>query len=199
LQNRALCAKFPLVMNTVISPVNTKDRAQLGIKSGDTVRVWQKIQEKDKTRLQAFEGTVLAVKHGSEAGATFTVRRTTGGFGVEKIFPLYSPMIDKIEIIKRAKVRRSKLYHIREKASKEIRRQMRNMKLVSISTSDEKKEDKSEEVKIEDEVKVESSTVVEEEKTDKLKKEETPQENIGTIPAEKVEEKKEEGHTNKVG
>ena len=93
-------------MMNVISPVNTKDRANLGVKSGDTVRVWQKIQEKDKTRLQVFEGTVLAVKHGSEAGATFTVRRTTGGFGLEKIFPLYSPMIDKIEITKRAKVRR---------------------------------------------------------------------------------------------
>ena len=120
----------------VISPVNIKDRAGLGIRTGDTVRVWVIIKEKDKTRLQAFEGVVLAVKHGSEAGGTFTVRRTTGGFGVEKIFPLYSPMIDKIEIIKRAKVRRAKLYHIREKAAKDIRREMRNMKLVSISTSD---------------------------------------------------------------
>jgi len=119
----------------VISPINTKERADLGIRSGDTVRVWQKIQEKEKTRLQAFEGLVLAVKHGKEAGATFTVRKVSGGVGVEKVFPLYSPMIDKIEIVKRAKVRRSKLYHIREKAAKEIRRQMRNMNLVDISTS----------------------------------------------------------------
>ncbi len=119
----------------IISPVKTEERANLGIRSGDTVRVWQKIQEKEKTRLQAFEGLVLAVKHGTEAGATFTVRRTTGGVGMEKIFPLYSPMIDKIEIVKRAKVRRAKLYHIREKAAKEIRRQMRNAALSDISTS----------------------------------------------------------------
>ena len=149
-------------MMNVISPVNTKDRANLGVKSGDTVRVWQKIQEKDKIRLQAFEGTVLAVKHGSEAGATFTVRRTTGGFGLEKIFPLYSPMIDKIEITKRAKVRRSKLYHIRDKAAKEIRRQMRNMRLVSISTSDEKEEvaEEKTEAEVKTEAVAETSEVV---------------------------------------
>jgi len=110
----------------VISPVKTEERAKLDLRSGDTVVVWQKIQEKGKTRLQAFEGLVLARKHGSEAGATFTVRRIASGVGVEKIFPLYSPMIDKIEIVKRSKVRRAKLYHIRDKAAKEVRRQMRN-------------------------------------------------------------------------
>jgi large subunit ribosomal protein L19 len=113
-------------MNRVISPVKTDERAKLDLRSGDTIRVWQKIQEKGKTRLQAFEGLVLARKHGSEAGATFTVRRVASGVGVEKVFPLYSPMIDKIEIVKRSKVRRAKLYHIRDKAAKEIRRQMRN-------------------------------------------------------------------------
>ena len=112
-------------IKTAISPVNMETRQKLGIRAGDTVRVAQKIQEKGKTRLQAFEGLVLAVKHGTEAGATFTVRKVTSGVGVEKIFPLYSPLIDKIEIMKRAKVRRAKLYHIREKAAKEIKRQMR--------------------------------------------------------------------------
>lgn len=106
-------------------------RKKLGIRSGDTVKVSQKIQEKGKTRLQMFEGLVLAVKHGTEAGATFTVRRTASGVGVEKVFPLYSPMIDKITITKRSQVRRSKLYHIREKAAKEIRRQMRNIRVVA--------------------------------------------------------------------
>jgi large subunit ribosomal protein L19 len=139
-------------MNTVISSVNISERANLGIKSGDTVRVWVKIEEKDKTRLQAFEGLVLAVKHGSEAGGAFTVRRTSGGFGMEKIFPLYSPMIDKIEIVKRAKVRRSKLYHIRDKAAKEIRRQMRNINLVALSTSsDIDEKNKVEQVKVDEE------------------------------------------------
>ena len=116
-------------MNRVISPVNIEERQKLDLRSGDTVRVWQKIQEKGKTRLQAFEGLVLARKHGREAGATFTVRRVASGVGVEKIFPLYSPIIDKIEVLKRSKVRRAKLYHIREKAAKEISRQMRNIRL----------------------------------------------------------------------
>ncbi len=117
----------------VISPVK-EDRSKLDLRSGDTVRVWQKIVEKGKTRLQAFEGLVLARKHGSEAGATFTVRRVASGVGVEKIFPLYSPMVDKIEIVKRSKVRRAKLYHIRDKAAKEVRRQMRNERFATEAT-----------------------------------------------------------------
>ncbi|MEK7101127.1 MAG: 50S ribosomal protein L19, partial [Patescibacteria group bacterium] len=110
-------------MHTVITPVQTHERADLGIRSGDTVRVHQKVVEKGKTRLQVFEGLVIAVKHGTEAGATFTVRATLSGVGVEKIFPLYSPVIDKIEITKRSKVRRAKLYFIREKVAREVRRQ----------------------------------------------------------------------------
>jgi len=110
-----------------ISSVNTEERAGLSMRSGDTVRVWQKIKEGDKTRLQAFEGLVLARKHGAEAGATFTVRKVMDGVGVERIFPLYSPSIDSIEIVRRSKVRRSKLYFVREKATKEIRHQMRKL------------------------------------------------------------------------
>ncbi len=119
-------------MQRVLSPVKTEDRAKLDLRAGDTVKVWQKIQEKGKTRLQAFEGLVLARKHGTEAGATFTVRRMASGVGVEKIFPLYSPMIDRVEIMKRAKVRRAKLYHIRDKAAKDIRRQMRNLRTAEV-------------------------------------------------------------------
>ncbi|OGG72954.1 50S ribosomal protein L19 [Candidatus Kaiserbacteria bacterium RIFCSPLOWO2_01_FULL_53_17] len=117
----------------IISPVNIEERKALGVRAGDTVRVTTKVVDKgsgkdgkDKTRLQDFEGLVLAVKHGAEAGSTFTVRRTIDGIGVERIFPLYSPLIDEIEIVRRARVRRAKLYHIREKAAKEIRRQMRS-------------------------------------------------------------------------
>ncbi|TSC69976.1 MAG: large subunit ribosomal protein L19 [Parcubacteria group bacterium Gr01-1014_46] len=121
----------------VQSPVKVIDRKNLDIRSGDTVRVWQKIVEKGKTRLQAFEGLVIAVKHGKEAGATFTVRRVASGVGVEKIFPLYSPMIDSIETLKRSKVRRAKLYHIRDKATKEIRRQMRNIRALPDNTPSE--------------------------------------------------------------
>ena len=116
------------------SPVNMEERKNLGIKSGDTVRVHQKIQDKGKTRIQIFDGIVLARKHGTEPGATFTVRKVASGVGVEKIYPLYSPLIDKIEIVKRAKVRRAKLYYIREKVNREIKRQMRRMTMMSLAT-----------------------------------------------------------------
>ena len=119
---------------SIQSPVKIAERKALDIRSGDTVRVWQKIVEKGKTRLQAFEGLVIAVKHGKEAGSTFTVRRVASGVGVEKIFPLYSPMIDSIETVKRSKVRRAKLYHVRDKAAKEIRRQMRNIRALPDNT-----------------------------------------------------------------
>ncbi|OHA93072.1 MAG: 50S ribosomal protein L19 [Candidatus Zambryskibacteria bacterium RIFCSPLOWO2_12_FULL_39_23] len=122
------------------SSVKITDRKNLDIRAGDTVRVWQKIQEKGKIRLQAFEGLVIAVKHGKEAGATFTVRRVASGVGVEKIFPLFSPMIDNVETLKRSKVRRAKLYHIRDKASKEIRRQMRNIREVPDTAAEEAEE-----------------------------------------------------------
>ena len=113
-----------------ISPAHTEERKKLDLRAGDTVRVYQKIKEGDKTRVQMFEGLVLARKHGSEPGATFTVRRIASGVGVEKIFPLYSPAIDKIEVVKRSKVRQSKLYHIREKVAKEISRQMRRQTML---------------------------------------------------------------------
>ncbi len=118
----------------VVSPVNMEERKNLGIKAGDTVRVHQKIQDKGKTRIQIFEGLVLARKHGAEPGATFTVRKVASGVGVEKIYPLYSPMIDKLEIVKRSKVRRAKLYFIREKVNREIKRQMRRMTLSTLAT-----------------------------------------------------------------
>lgn len=133
---------------TIHSPVSIADRKKMDIRSGDTVRVWQKIQEKGKTRLQAFEGLVIAVKHGKEAGSTFTVRKVSSGVGVEKIYPLYSPMIDSVETLKRAQVRRAKLYHIRDKAAKEIRRQMRNVRSVK----------ETEEETVEDEASVEEVT-----------------------------------------
>ncbi|MBM3260952.1 50S ribosomal protein L19 [Candidatus Kaiserbacteria bacterium] len=119
-----------------VSVVDMEARQALGIRPGDTVRVSQKIEEKGKYRLQAFEGLVLAVKHGSEAGGTFTVRRVASGVGVEKIFPIYSPMIDSIQIVKRATVRRAKLYYIREKVSREARRLLRRTRMMGATTAD---------------------------------------------------------------
>ena len=122
------------------SPVDIEERQKLDFKTGDTISVWSKIlDEKGKFRLQAFEGIVLARKHGTEAGATFTVRKVASGVGVERIFPLFSPMIGKIEITKRARARRSKLYYIRTKAVKDVRRKMRSVTL-------ENDTDKAEEV-----------------------------------------------------
>lgn len=112
-------------MAITLSTLDKKARKAIDIKSGDTVRVHQKIQEKGKTRLQVFEGMVLARKHGTEAGATFTVRKSANGYGVERIFPLYSPLVDKVEIVKRSKVRRAKLYFIRDKAVKEINKRLK--------------------------------------------------------------------------
>ena len=112
------------------SSVDMDARKNFDLRPGDTIRVWQKIEEKGKVRLQAFEGLVLARKHGTEAGGTFTVRRVASGVGVEKIFPLYSPMIDKIEIVKRSRVRRAKLYFIREKVAREARRQLRRSRMM---------------------------------------------------------------------
>ena len=93
----------------------------LDIRPGDTVKVHQKIKEGSKERTQIFEGLVLARKHGKEAGATITVRKVVSGVGVEKIFPIHSPLIVKIEIIKRGKVRRAKLYYLREAKGKKAR------------------------------------------------------------------------------
>ena len=105
------------------------------------MRVHQKIKEGDKTRIQIFEGLVLARKHGTEAGATFTVRKVSGGVGVERIYPLHSPNIEKIEIVKRsAKIRRSKLYYIRDKAAKEQRKKMKH-EILSIRITDARAEE----------------------------------------------------------
>jgi len=114
-------------MATAFTPIDIENRQKLEFNSGDTVRVWSKIEDKGKYRLQAFEGLVLARKHGTSPTATFTVRKVSNAVGVERIFPLYSPMIDKIEVTKRAKTRRSKLYYIRDKATKEIRRKMKQI------------------------------------------------------------------------
>lgn len=117
--------------------VDVEARKKLDFASGDNVRVWSKIEDKGKYRLQAFEGTVLARKHGTSPTATFTVRKVSNGIGVERVFPLYSPMVDKIEVTKKTKTRRSKLYYIRDKAAKEIRRKMKQILLGKAVVSEE--------------------------------------------------------------
>lgn len=128
-----------LIAKMKLSPVNFDVRKKLEFRTGDTVRVWVRVledAEKKKYRLQAFEGLVLARKHGGEPGATFTVRKVASGVGVERIFPLYSPTIHKIELVKRSTVRRSKLYYVREKAIRDVRRKMKQTLQGGGSTKD---------------------------------------------------------------
>lgn len=84
---------------------------------GDTVRVSVRIKEGDRSRIQAFEGTVIAKKHGG-VNETFTVRRTSYGVGVERVFPFNSPNVEKIEVVRHGKVRRAKLYYLRDRVGK---------------------------------------------------------------------------------
>lgn len=87
------------------------------INIGDTVKVHVKIKEGDKSRIQVFEGTVIAKKHGG-INETFTVRRVAHGCGIERVFPVHSPVVDKVEIVRKGRVRRAKLYYLRDRVGK---------------------------------------------------------------------------------
>lgn len=114
-----------------LSPVNVAERKALTFRSGDVLKVSTKVKEgKDKFRIQAFEGLCLARKHGTEAGATFTVRKLSGDIAVERIFPLYSPMIDSIKVVRSNNTRKSKIYFVRTKAAKETRKKLKTVKVV---------------------------------------------------------------------
>ena len=92
---------------------------RLSVKPGMIVKVHQKVSEvnakgEEKERIQIFEGIVLAVKHGTESGATVTIRKDADGYGVEKIFPIHSPVVEKIELVRKMKVRQARPYYIRD-------------------------------------------------------------------------------------
>ena len=101
----------------------TKVQTAPEYKPGMVVKVHLKIKElntkgEEKERIQIYEGTIIAVRHGNEAGATITVRKISEGVGVEKIFPVCSPAVDRVEVLKRGRVRRAKLYYLRDKKGK---------------------------------------------------------------------------------
>ena len=106
-------------MNEIIRSIEAKQiRSDLPVFNvGDTVRVWVKVVEGNRERLQAFEGTVIAKRNGG-VRETFTVRRVSYGIGVERTFPINSPRVDHVELICRGKVRRAKLYYLRERQGK---------------------------------------------------------------------------------
>lgn len=91
------------------------------VRAGQTVKIFQKIKEGEKERTQIFEGLIIKVSSGHNISKTFTVRKLVDGIGVEKIFPLHSPIISKIEIVKEGKVRSSKLYYMRDLSGKSAR------------------------------------------------------------------------------
>ena len=109
-------------MNKAIAAM-TKDQLRaepLDIKVGNTVRVHVRIKEGSRERVQVFEGVVIAKKHGG-ISETFTVRRVSYGVGVEKVFPINSPSIEKVELVRKGKVRRAKLYYLRDRVGKAAR------------------------------------------------------------------------------
>lgn len=137
------------------------------VKIGDTVKLHLKIKEGKKERVQVYEGVVIA-KTGSGINKNITVRKISYGVGVEKIVPLHTPLLEKIEIVKRGTVRRSKLYYLRERVGKKALK-ISNVEEVYLTDEEEKPEEVVVEEKVEKEVKKEA---VVEEKTKKEKVEE---------------------------
>lgn len=187
-------------INTQYIPESTRNRKDFDIKSGDTVKVNLKIQEKGKTRIQTFEGLVLARKHGSENGGTITVRKVSNGVGVERIFPIYSPTIDSIEITRRAKVRRSKLYFLRDAVAKTMRYKLRRISDKKSSSADLPVWETTEEV-IPEDAEMEAEVEPEVNEAEAVETNEVESENdadTAEVKAEEVTELKEENSSDDV-
>ena len=128
IQQKVLFTLEKFKNNQPVDIIKLKGKSEeFRIRTGNYRIQLQKIKEGDKERLSAFEGLIIATKHGSGISGTFTVRKIVDGIGVERVFPLHAPMIEKIELVRRAKARRAKLYYIREKAAREVRRKMRSI------------------------------------------------------------------------
>ena len=128
------------------------------VRPGDTVRIHQKITEGERERIQVFEGVVLAHKHGAGPTATITVRRVSKGYGVERTFPLHSPVIEKIEVVNRAKVRRAKLYYLRNAKGRKARLKAEAVGLVFEEPEEVPQEEpkKKEEIPVKEEIPIEN-------------------------------------------
>lgn len=168
------------------------------IRSGYTVKVYQKIKEGEKSRIQIYEGLVIAVNSGFGADKTITVRKVVEGIGVEKIFPLFSTNIDKIEVMKKAHVRRAKLYYMRERSGKsarlkevqvtaEERRKSMEEDVVAPAKDEKAPEEVVEETTVVEETPVvEEATAVEEVKAEEAKEEAPKEEAVEEVKTEDV-------------
>ena len=126
-------------MATLLEKFNKEQEKKLpDLKTGDTIKVHQKIKEGDKERIQIFEGIIIAKKHGAGISSMITVRKVVDGIGVERIFPIHSPAVDKIEIVAHAKVRRAKLNYLRTaKGTKSKLKRKAFAAAISVAASEE--------------------------------------------------------------
>ena len=114
-------------MTTLLEKFNKEQERKIpDLRPGDTIKVHQKIKEGDKERIQIFEGIIIAKKHGKGISATITVRKVVDSVGVERVFPIHSPSVEKFEIIRSAKARRSKLYYLRTAKGKKAKLKKRD-------------------------------------------------------------------------
>jgi large subunit ribosomal protein L19 len=121
----------------ISSLVQNKETFKMpAIEPGDTVKISCKIIEGDKERIQVFQGVVIKIKHGGN-GASYTVRHVAFGIGVERTFPMNSPMVEKIEVVRQGKVRRSKLYYLRGLSGKEARRKIKRVERAAAAVGEE--------------------------------------------------------------
>ena len=162
-------------MNKIIEIIKKFSKKNVpNILPGDVVKVYQKIKDGDKERIQIFEGMVLAKKHGEEIGATITVRKVSKGIGIERIFPIHSPLIQKIEVVKRNKTRRAKLYFLRTAKGKRGRLKRKEFDLEGINKMDDGEEVKEETLLEENDQAIDNEENLEENKetvTEEIKEE----------------------------
>ncbi len=171
----------------IASLVEVKPNSSIpALAPGDTVKVSFKVVEGDKERTQVFQGVIIKVRHGG-AGSSFTVRRVTYGVGVERTFPLYSPRVEKVEVVRRGKTRRAKLYYLRGLSAKASRIKERRLSPQQLEQEQELEREREKARKLEQEQEPESEQ--EPEEAPKLEQEQEPEQEPEEAP--KLEQKPE--------
>ena len=164
-------------MNKTLTEFNLNQRKVKNypeFKTGDIVKVHRRIKEGEKERVQIFEGIIIAKKGGQSSSPTITVRKVSNGVGVELVLPVYSPSIDTIEVVKKAKVKRAKLYYIRDKSAKSLRLKYKD--IAKFGAVEEEKEVALEVVEVAGEEAEKEVAEVKSENNSEEKKEETKEE-----------------------